>query len=239
MIEKPSISIIIPTLNEEENLKTLISHIQQFSSDHVEEIIVSDGGSTDQSIQVAKSLGATVIISPKKGRAAQMNYAASHAKSSIFYFIHADVKPVKGFDLDIIKNCKMGKVAGCYRYRFDKSNSYLKLNSWFTRFNGIFTGGGDQTLYITRRFFEELDGFDEKYSIMEDFDLVRRIRKTSQFHIIPREITVSSRKYESNSWLRVQVANLAAFILFLMKSNPNSIKSLYCNLINKKKAVSK
>ena len=232
---KQSISVIIPTYNEASNIKILIPLIWELSEGKVEEILVIDGNSTDETVELAKSLGAKAFICPKKSRAAQMNLGAINSTSSIFYFIHADSRPIKGFVQDILKNCENGKLAGCYRYSFDKDHFLLNINAWFTRFNGIFAGGGDQTLYITRSLFDELGGFNENYTIMEDFDLVRRIRKISKFHVIPREIKVSARKYEVNGWLRVQVANLLAFTLFLLKSNPNSIKSLYCNLLNQQK----
>jgi GT2 family glycosyltransferase len=108
----------------------------------------------------------------------------------------------------------------------------LKVNSWFTRFDGVFSGGGDQTLFIKKALFEDLNGFDEKYIIMEDFDLVRRIRQKTEFRIIPKSIKVSARKYENNSWLRVQLVNLTVFIYFLSNKQPSKIKNLYCRLLN-------
>jgi len=232
MINDARISVIIPTHNESQNLKVLIPTIFDFGGKYISEVIVADCGSEDNTLEIAKSLGATVIQTNKKSRAHQLNLAAKISKSTIFYFIHADTRPIAGFAEDILEYHIQGKEAGCYRYSFDSNNFLLRINSFFTRFNGIFTGGGDQTFYITRSLFEKLGGFDEKYTIMEDFDMTRRIRKVSKFHVIPREIRVSARKYERNGWLRVQVANLVAFILFSFNLKPDSIKSLYCNLLN-------
>lgn len=234
MTKEIFISVIIPTLNESENLKDLIPLIWEYGDQKIAEILVVDGGSTDQTCKIAKTLGAKVILSEQKSRAHQLNLGAKQAKGSIFYFVHADVRPAKGFSQDILKNFYLGKEAGCYRYSFDRPHFLLKINSWFTRFNGIFAGGGDQTLYITRSLFENLEGFNEKYLIMEDFELTRRIKKVSGLYVIPKEITVSARKYEENGWLKVQFANLVAFILFLLNEKPDSIKSLYCSLLNHK-----
>lgn len=232
MTSETTVSIIIPTLNESQNIRRLIPLIFEFGGAHIAEIIVVDAGSIDNTVEQAKVLGAKVIQTKIRSRAHQLNMGAKVSKSNIFYFVHADCRPVPRFSEEIVEYYSQSKEAGCYRYNFDSDHFLLRINSFFTRFNGIFAGGGDQTLYITRSLFEQLEGFDEKYTIMEDFDLTRRIKKVSKFHVIPREIKVSSRKYETNGWLRVQIANLTAFILFSINSKPETIKSLYCNLLN-------
>lgn len=219
-------------MNEEENIKSLVPFIFSIENSEIIEVIVADANSTDHTQSIAKSLGAIYISCSAKSRAAQMNAGAKISKGDILYFVHADTKPLASFAEDIQTNIAKGNLAGCYRYRFDSDNLLLRANSYFTRFNGIFSGGGDQTLYIEKAFFYELNGFDEEYTIMEDFELVRRIREKIEFRIIPKSIKVSARKYENNSWLRVQLANLAVFIYFLSKKQPSKIKNLYCRLLN-------
>ena len=177
------ISIIIPVLNEEENLRKLIPTIFQNSTGNQFEIIVVDGGSTDDSALIAKCLGAKVIQSPERSRAAQMNLGAQNATGGIFYFVHADTIIHPDFETDIIQAVSSGIDAGCYRYQFDSSSFLLKMNAWFTRFNGILAGGGDQTLFVRREVFESLGGYEEYYTIMEDFELVGRIKKKYNFRI--------------------------------------------------------
>ncbi len=201
----------------------------------ISEIIVADGGSEDNSLAIAGSLGAQTILSTVCNRANQLNLGSKYARGSILYFVHADTRPNKKFAKVILESIEKGKQVGCFRYKFDSDSSLLKVNSWFTRFNGPFAGGGDQTLFIKKSFFDSLEGFNESYCIMEDFELVRRIRQKSDFHVLPQEITVSARKYSSTNWVKVQLANLMAFSLFLLKVKPASIKSLYLNLLNQKK----
>ena len=71
------ISIIIPTYNEAETIASLIIYLQNHGQDILNEIIVSDAGSTDETLAIAEQCGATALVSPQKGRAAQMNFGAS------------------------------------------------------------------------------------------------------------------------------------------------------------------
>lgn len=85
-----SISIVIPTYNEAEVIQKLIRYLLNSENSSLLEIIVSDGGSTDNTQALAREAGAKVIQSPKKGRAAQMNAGAAEANGQILYFLHAD-----------------------------------------------------------------------------------------------------------------------------------------------------
>jgi rSAM/selenodomain-associated transferase 2 len=227
-----NLSVIIPTLNEAENIKELIPFFLRKGGDFINEIIVVDGGSRDTTCQIAASLGAKVLISEQKSRAVQMNLGASHATANTFYFVHADTRPLGSFATDLQKALIKGYSAGCYRYRFDSESFLLRLNCWFTRFNGLFSGGGDQTLFITRDFFNTLGGYDTNFCLMEDFELVKRIKKQTRFYIIPKTMTVSARKYRQNSWLRVQLANLYVFTLFHFGVAPEKLKNYYAILLH-------
>jgi rSAM/selenodomain-associated transferase 2 len=224
-----SISIIIPTLNEAINLQRLIPFLAVLEKNIIIEILVVDGGSTDNSRAIASQYGAIVIPSAICSRAAQLNAGAKVAKGSILYFVHADSLPLKSLAADILGAIASGYRAGCFSYEFESKRLMLRINSWFTQFNGIFSGGGDQTLFIEKSFFKELGGYDEKFTIMEDFDFVRRIRKLTQFKLIKKSIKVSDRKYQTNSWLNVQWANLIAMTAFRLGVKPERIKNLYYN----------
>ncbi|MGM0946271.1 MAG: TIGR04283 family arsenosugar biosynthesis glycosyltransferase [Bacteroidota bacterium] len=226
------ISVIIPTLHEIQNLQELIPLLQEELKNYPHEIIVIDGGSKDESATFCRQNGVLFESSGRSSRAVQMNLGAKLASGDMLYFVHADTRPLKGFYNDILKAVEKGALVGCYRYRFDSENFLLKINGLFTRFNGLFSGGGDQTLYIHRSIFKELGGFNEEYCIMEDFELVRRIKKRFRFHIIPRSIRVSARKYDQNSWFKVQWANLMAFTYFIQHRDPKEIRQLYHKMLN-------
>jgi rSAM/selenodomain-associated transferase 2 len=221
-----SISIIIPTLNEAGTIATLVRGITEHATT-VSEIIVVDAGSTDDTVPKALQAGATVFSSPVQSRAAQMNLGARKAKGDILYFVHADVRLLPDFCTHIGLTIEAGFEAGCFRSCFDSSAPLLKLNAFFTRYNRMMCRGGDQTLFITKKLFDALNGFNEFYTIMEDYDLVKRICSQAKFKVIPRNVIVSARKYQTNSWLRIQLVNATAFMLFNLKVHPQRIRAFY------------
>lgn len=231
MKSSPRISVIIPTLNEASNIEEIITFIQMHGKDVLADLIVVDGGSTDSTVALARSLGARVIHSSKQARASQMNLGATHATGDILYFVHADVKLAPAFTTDIRESISSGHISGCYRYVFDSKRFMLRINGYFTRLNSLMCRGGDQTLFITKAAFEELGGFNESYTIMEDYEFLIRLRRKYPFRIIPKNVIVSARKYENNSWLWVQLVNLYAFLQFYRKVNPDRIRSSYYKLL--------
>ena len=208
-------SVIIPTYNEAPNIARLV-----------------DAHSPDATADLARQAGATVLLSPKPGRAAQMNHGAAHAAGAILYFVHADVGIHPDFAATIRQAVAEGHAAGCYRFRFDSAHPLLRINSYGTRFKGIMSRGGDQTLFITKALFKQLNGFNERFVIMEDFEIIRRIRQVASFYIVPQDVVVSARKYETNGWLRVQLANLTAFAMFFLNMSPPRIARTYKALLN-------
>lgn len=226
------LSIIIPTYNEVKRIKRLVSSLYQNGGPELEEILVADGGSTDGTIEEAKLAGAIVLEVGKKSRATQMNFAAKVSKGDVLYFVHADTIPPKSYTADIAKALDLGFLAGSYRFKFETNKKILGINSFFTRFNTLVCRGGDQSMYVQKELFNILGCFDEQYVIMEDFDFIQRLRKQTKFHVIPKEIVVSDRKYDNNSYLRVQIANLLAFSMFKRGVNKHRIKSLYEKMLN-------
>lgn len=226
------ISVIIPTLNEAENISTLIQHLKANSGHSDIEIIVSDAKSEDHTAEIASKMGVITISTKKASRAHQMNEGAKIAKGDILYFVHADAKPPKSFVQDIQQSVHSGNDFGCYRFKFDSKSPLLAVNSFFTRFKFLWCRGGDQTLFIKKSIFNENRGFNEEYILMEDFELIKRLWKNYRFGIIPKSVLVSARKYEFNSYWKVNTANLKIFRMFLKGYPPQLLKEKYFQLIN-------
>ncbi len=225
------ISIIIPTYNEEENIEKLVSYLKTGQDKNLVEIIVSDGGSTDQTVAIAKQAGANAMISPKKGRAAQMNYGASLAKGEILYFIHADNFPPPTFFDDIHKAIGEGYDLGRYRTRFNSNRIALKFNAFFTRFDLFMCYGGDQTLFVKRDFFMLIGGFNDSMLIMEDYEIITRARQTGRYKIIQKPTLVSARKYDSNSWFTVQWANYTIIKMYKKGATQSQMAAKYKSML--------
>ncbi len=219
------ISIIIPALNEAPNLQKLLPALRQNTKVPIE-IIVVDGGSTDDSLNVCASHAVTALTG-KKGRAIQMNFGASQAKGDILYFVHADAIPPKGYGESIIQAIQEGFPIGCFRLKFDSNSLLLKINGYFTRFDRSWTRGGDQTLYVTTPLFQQFKGYDESCVIMEEYDFMDRVRPHHPFKIIPKNILISARKYEKNGYFKVQIANLIAMRMYLRGAPKEDIATKY------------
>ncbi|SNY94516.1 TIGR04283 family arsenosugar biosynthesis glycosyltransferase [Flagellimonas pacifica] len=200
----PSISIIIPVLNEEKLIGKILKHIGQTSSKtSIMEVICVDGGSRDKTISIAGLFGAKVIPS-KKGRARQMNLGAQNASGEVLYFLHADTFTPNNFDQLILDAIKEGYESGCFRMRFDTKNPILRLFAWLSRINHTLCRGGDQSLFIKRNLFHKTKGFNEDYLIYEDTEFIQRLYKQTKFKVLPNHVITSARKYREKGWLKVQ-----------------------------------
>ena len=228
---KPSsISIIIPALNEEKNLKQLLPYLKSLAGPD-REIIVVDAMSSDESLEVCQQLGVNGLCSEQRCRAHQMNLGAKLAKGKLLYFVHADSRPPSTALVDISEAVEQGSNAGCFRFKFDSSNPLLKINSYFTRFNRLWCRGGDQTLFVTKQLFEQTGGFPTDHIIMEEYTYIKTLQAASNFKIIPKDVIVSDRKYRDNSWLRVQLANLIVFNMYRLGVSQERMYLTYRQLL--------
>ncbi len=221
------ISIIIPTYQEGSDIGDLVSYLVNHGKSHDCEILVVDGGSTDATFQNAERAGAKVVLSPEKGRAAQLNYGADVATGDIFYFLHADAFPPSSFLDDIKGALKLGYHFGNFRQKIQSENKWVKINSYASRFNRIISSGGDQSLFMRRSLFEELGGYREDYKLMEDYEFFKRARKKGESIKIPKSLSVLDRKYQYNSFLRVNLSNIAIFGMYTLGVHPNRLYPLY------------
>ena len=226
-----TISIIIPTYNEADNIGKLIQYLLANSNSSLLDIIVSDAGSDDKTIGIAKQAGACTVLSPVKGRAAQMNYGAGIAKGDVLYFIHADCFPPVDFIANIEQAIKAGYNMGRYRTKFDSHKIILKINAWVTFFDLFICMGGDQTLFITKSFFEQSNGFREDMKIMEEFEFCKRVRKFGRYKILKGKTLISARKYDTNSWLRVQLANFKILRMYRKGASQQQIINTHTKML--------
>ncbi|HKJ46384.1 MAG TPA: TIGR04283 family arsenosugar biosynthesis glycosyltransferase [Balneolales bacterium] len=229
----PTISIIIPAFNEEKTIGSLLHYLNNDTGhDSIKEVIVVDGQSTDQTVQIAREGGAKVITAKRKGRARQMNEGALLSSGDYLYFLHADTYPPRTFVSDIKKALQKGYKAGCYRLNFDSTHLLLRFYGWCTRFNIPAFRFGDQSLFIKREFFEEIGRFREDLIVMEDNEIIHRIREKAGFRIIPKSVMTSARKYKNNGFIRLQLIFTLIYVLYHFGIPQEQLVKLYNDFIH-------
>jgi len=227
------ISIVIPVLNEIDTIGNLLRYLSETaSSQNISEILVVDGGSTDGTQETITQFSATssipiLLIHSEKGRAKQMNFGAEKAQGRILYFLHADSLPPKGFDDSILSEVKKGHQAGCFRMKFDSNHPVLRFSQWFTKFNLKMCRGGDQSLFVTQKVFEELGAFDPSYTIYEDCELIGRIYDNYKFVVINDYLTTSARKYRQNGTMKLQYHFTVIHLKKFLGASPENLNLYY------------
>lgn len=224
---KNRVSIIIPTFNEEKNIKACIESARKLNP---LEIIVVDGGSTDMTKEIAKDMNARVVQSPK-GRGIQMNRGASLAKGDIFLFLHADSRlPLVHYE-NIFGKVTQDYAGGFFRLRFDDGSLSTRLVEFFANIRARMFSlpYGDQAIFIKKTLFEKIGGFKE-HPFLEDIDLVIRMKKFGKLKYIPLSVTVSARRLKKGyplSPIVVSFRNIFIAILFLLGVSPHKLIHLY------------
>lgn len=202
---KPGISVIIPTLNEAEGLGRVLAGIGK--GDAAETIVV-DGGSRDATCDIARRAGARVEEIPG-GRAAQQNAGAALAKGPLLLFLHGDTLLPDGFAPLIRRTLDHpSTVAGAFRFRTDLPGPGMRLVERAADFRSRVWQWpyGDQGLFMEKRVFDEMGGF-APLPIMEDFELVGRLRRRGALVTLPDPVVTSGRRWRQRGVFRTTLVN--------------------------------
>ncbi|MBW2408981.1 MAG: TIGR04283 family arsenosugar biosynthesis glycosyltransferase [Deltaproteobacteria bacterium] len=223
--ESELISIIIPTLNEARTIEPTISDLIKISR---AEIIVVDGGSRDDTPAMAAALGARVLSSaPCKAK--QMNAGAAAAGGEILLFLHADTRLPRNFEDSISAALSQeGVIAGAFSLGIDSDGGGLRIiervANWRSRF--LQMPYGDQALFCTRKLFHEIGGYPE-YQIMEDFELVRRLKRKGKIAIRPESVQTSPRRWLNYGIFRTWLLNQIIIIAYYLGISPRRLSRWY------------
>ena len=227
------LSIIIPVLNEAEIISELLDHLLNNSTKkNIADIIVVDGGSNDGTQNIVSKFEEVTLVNSEKGRAKQMNTGSALTTGDILYFLHADSFPPKHFDQLILNEVEKGNLAGCFKMKFDHKHWWLKLAGWLTKFSWKACRGGDQSQFITKELFKELKGFDESYSIYEDYDLINKLYSRHQFIVIQEWLITSARRYQTNGIWKLQFHFWAIYVKKFFGASPKNLHQYYLKYIH-------
>lgn len=217
------LAIVVPTLNEEDAVRR---HLPAALA-AADEVIVSDGGSADGTVAVARALGARVVEGPP-GRGGQLNRGAAAAGADVLLFLHADTTlPERGAER-VREAAAAGAPAGAFYLRFDVDRPMQRLGARLInrRTRWLRVPLGDQAQWATRETFDRLGGFPD-WPILEDLDFALRLRRLPGFTLIAEPVTTGARRFVEQGAVRTVATNWLIWVLFLCGVSPQRLARLY------------
>jgi rSAM/selenodomain-associated transferase 2 len=220
-----SLSVIIPTWNEEPSIEATIDAARHCRDC---EIIVVDGGSTDRTIELARKQVDQLVEGPR-GRAVQMNAGASVAKGDVLLFLHADTILPAGYDGEIARHLADRTVVGG---RFDVALMPSSPLLWLTgelmnlrsRWSKIATG--DQGIFVRRDVFAEIGGY-ENIPLMEDIAFTRALKRRGRIACLRQRVVTSSRRWRRNGIIRTIALMWTLRFLYFLGVRPSRLRRVY------------
>ncbi|MGZ8241731.1 MAG: TIGR04283 family arsenosugar biosynthesis glycosyltransferase [Methylobacter sp.] len=217
-------SIIIPTWNEERCIQSCLSALQPFRS-HCE-IIIADGGSTDNTQVLAAPLADKVLTS-KKGRSLQMNNGARHATGEILVFLHADTRLPENA-LHQVQQLDSNTQWGRFDIQLSGNHFMLKLIAYMmnqrSRLTGIATG--DQVIFVSRQAFAAARRYPQ-IPIMEDIGLCKALKKISPPLCLKTKVISSCRRWEEFGIYKTILLMWSLRLRYFFGANPHRLAHLY------------
>jgi rSAM/selenodomain-associated transferase 2 len=222
-----TISVVVPTLNEAAVLAATLGRARQPG---VREILVVDGGSVDTTLVVAARYADAVLSAPR-GRAAQMNAGAAHARGDVLLFLHADTLVPHGFARAVIAACSHPDViGGRFDVELQPSTPLIQLTGALinrrSRLTRISTG--DQAIFIRRETFQRLGGYAD-IPLMEDVDLSRRMKGAGRIACLRERVTASARRWQKDGVVRTILLMWSLRALYFVGVSPARLQRFYAN----------
>jgi rSAM/selenodomain-associated transferase 2 len=221
------VSIIIPVYNEQELIQTFLN--QTVSINEIAEFIFVDGGSSDKTKSILQAQNQLVFDAPI-GRSIQMNKGASVSKYNYLLFLHIDIILPKNF-LEILKGLIDNNIQlANFKLAFDSEHWFLRLNAIFSYSNATPFQFGDQGLWVEKDLFTKIGGFNEEMEIIEDQDIVKRLKVHAPLYKANSTVVVSARKYRTHGVFKLQFVYFYIYFLYRLGYNQdrllNRMKSL-------------
>jgi rSAM/selenodomain-associated transferase 2 len=218
------VSVIIPALNEAERIEAAVR--SAFDAGACE-VLVSDGGSSDATRDLAMAAGA-VVISGETRRARQMNRAADQATGNVVLFLHADTTLPSTAVRDALDAVANGALLGGFRLSFREPSRRLRLAAAMINLRTSLTRcpWGDQAQFLSREVFLRQGGFRDM-AILEDYELAVRMKRQGRTVILPTPVITSGRRFLAKGILRTAVINWRIILGWRLGVSPEELAKKY------------
>ena len=222
------VSVIIPTLNEAQHLGATLRSLRAAANCLPLEVSVVDGGSGDETRSIAEQAGARVIQT-EPGRANQLNQGAEQARGEILLFLHGDTQvPPDWIEHMIQTLAQPGVIAGAFRLRIQGQGWGLRGVEWGTNVRSRYgqLPYGDQGLFLHRATFAAIGPFAD-LPIMEDFELVQRLKGRGRIALAPAAVQTSDRRWRKLGIVRTTVINQLMLLGYFLGLDPQHLAQFY------------
>lgn len=221
------LSFIIPVLNEAKNISKILLPLSIYRQKG-HEVIIVDGGSHDNTVELAQQQSDRVIQS-QKGRAKQMNTGASEASGDVLVFLHADTWLPEHAALIIENNLKKtARSWGRFDVRLSGSKFIFRLigeiMNYRSRYTGIATG--DQCIFVRRAVFDKINGFPE-LALMEDIAISKQLKHISKPVCLQEKVVTSSRRWEEQGIARTILLMWYLRARYFFGGSPEKLEKIY------------
>jgi rSAM/selenodomain-associated transferase 2 len=223
------LAIVIPTLDEEPSLRRTLP----LALAAADEVVVSDGGSADGTLEVARALGVRTVSGPA-GRGGQLNrgaIAAMAVDADVLLFLHADTTLPEDAGRLVREAVAAGAAGGAFLVRFDVDSRKMRLGGWLVNHRTRLTclPLGDQAQFVTRGAFRELGGYRD-WPILEDVDFAWRLQRRygrRRLALIGSPVTTAARRFVEQGSFRTISTNWLIWLLFVLGVSPHRLARLY------------
>lgn len=221
------ISVIIPTLNESTRLPALLKLLSQCATEH--EVIICDGGSSDDTVAIAEAHGA-LVVTAKRGRGKQLEVGSTQACGDTLLFLHADSEPDPRClsEIEKLLEHRPDVVGGNFRVEYDDISGYCRAVEWLCgalRMVGVYYG--DSGIFVRSGAYEAIGGF-RSLAVMEDFDFVRRLERFGRTRCISKvALRTSTRRFKRKKPLELLFMWMKMHVLFAFGVSDKHLAAIY------------
>ena len=229
MTGRPFLSVILPVLNEAKGINDALAHLRSIDDGSIREIILSDGDPAGSTLEAARDASVATVAGPP-GRGGQLNRGAALATGDILLFLHADtILPPRAFERIRLALADPSVAGGAFdlgiaspRWYFRVTERYAACRTRLTRIPF-----GDQAIFLRRAFFERIGRYAD-IPVMEDVELMTRVRRTGgRITILPDRVLTSARRWEQEGVLFTTCRNWMLQGLYCLGVKPERLARFY------------